>query len=83
MRFFQRTGFEDPLSHFGGSHLVKYLMGLRQGSHGAPLSWIQNSSVIANIVKGLDYGAHVIDPITSAVIHSIGAMFVDDTDLYY
>ena len=59
-----------------------YFMGLGQGSRGAPPSWVCVSSVIVNILKGLDCRAHILDPITSALIHSVGAMFVDDSDLY-
>ena len=40
------------------------------------------SSSIANMYKGKDYGAKVIDPITKALIHMTGAIFVDYTDLY-
>ena len=57
-------------------------MGLGQGSRGASPSWVCASSVIVNTMKGLDCGAHILDPITSVVIYSVGAMFVDDSDLY-
>ena len=30
----------------------------------------------------MDYGAQIFDPISWAFIHMIGAMFVDDSDLY-
>ena len=35
-----------------------------------------------NIQRALGYGAKVIDPITKLPIHTIGVLFVDDTDLY-
>ena len=57
-------------------------MGLGQGSRGAPLSWICLSSVIVNILRKLKHGAHILDPMTKSLIHSVGAMFVDDSDLY-
>ena len=38
--------------------------------------------VIVNIQRALGYGAKVIDPITRLLTHTIGALFVDDTDLY-
>ena len=82
MKFFQRSGFGDSITYFGGSDLIKYIMGLGQGSRGAPPSWLQISSVIVNIQRALGYGAKVIDPITKFLIHTIGALFVDDTDLY-
>ena len=31
----------------------------------------------------MDYGARIFDPISQALIHTIGAMFVDNTDLYF
>ena len=40
------------------------------------------SSVIVNILRKLGNGARMLDPITRKLIHSVGAMFVDDTDLY-
>ena len=80
MRFYQRTGHGDSTSFIGGEGF--YFMGLGQGSRGAPPSWVCVSSVIVNILKGLDCGAHILDPITSALIHSVGAIFVDNSDLY-
>ncbi len=35
-----------------------------------------------NVFKQLNLGAQIRDPITAAMIHSTGALFVDDTDLY-
>ncbi len=40
MRFFQRAGFGESKTYFGGRELVKYIMGLGQGSRAAPLLWI-------------------------------------------
>ena len=57
-------------------------MGLGQESRGAPPSWICLSSVIVNILRNLKHGAHLIDPMTASLIPSVGAMFVDDSDLY-
>ena len=59
-----------------------YFMGLRQGSRGAPSSWIHLSSVIVNILRKLKHGAHIIDPMTGSLIHSVGVMFVNNSDLY-
>jgi hypothetical protein len=58
------------------------MMGLGQGNRAAPPSWIQLSAVLVNVFKQLNLGALIQDPITAEVIHSIGALFVDDTDLY-
>ncbi len=57
-------------------------MGLVQGSRGAPPSWLQLSSPIVNIQQALGYGVKVLDPITAIMIHTMGALFVDVTDLY-
>ena len=61
---------------------MKYLMGLGHGSRGAPPSWIQLSSVIVNVLQGLDYTVMIADPLTGDVIHTVGSMFMDDPDLY-
>ena len=58
------------------------MMGLGQGSRAAPPSWIQLSAVLVNVFKQLNLGAQIRDPITAEMIHSMGALFVDDTDLY-
>ena len=81
--FLQHTGYEDSASFFGGPKLEEYLMGLGQGNKGAPPSWIQLSSIISYIFCGIDYEAQIIfDPISRALIHMIGAMFVINTDMY-
>ena len=82
MRLFQRTGFGNSTTFLDGAQLLKYLMGLGQGSRGAPPSWIQLSSVIVNVLQGLNCGAKIADPITGDVIHTVGSMFMDDTYLY-
>jgi hypothetical protein len=58
------------------------MMGLGQGNRAAPPSWIQLSAVLVIIFKQLKLGAVIQDPITAALIHTMGALFVDDTDLY-
>ena len=82
MIFFQRSGFRDSTTFFGGSIILKYIMGLGQGSRGAPPSWLQVRSVIVNIQRALGYGAKVLDPITKLLTHTIGALFIDNIDLY-
>ena len=57
-------------------------MGLGQGNRAAPPSWIQLSAVLVNVFKQLNLGSLIQDPITAEVIHSMGALFVNDTDLY-
>ncbi len=59
------------------------MIGLGQGNRAAPPSWIQLSAVLVNVYKQLNLGALLImDPITATMIHSMGALFVDDTNLY-
>ncbi len=59
-----------------------YMMGLGQGNRAAPPLWIQLSSVLVNVFKQLNLGALIQDPITAEMIHSMGTLVVDDTDLY-
>jgi hypothetical protein len=59
-----------------------YMMGLGQGNRAAPPSWIQLSSVLVNVFKQLNLGALIQDPITAEMMHSMGTLFVDNTDLY-
>ena len=40
------------------------------------------SAVMVNVYKQLGLGTDIHDPITDEIIHSMGAMFVDDLDLY-
>jgi hypothetical protein len=78
---FQRTGFGESKTFFGGPFYFPYMMGLGLGNRAAPLSWIQLSAVLVNAFKQLNLGALIQDPITAEVIHSMGTLFVDDTDL--
>ncbi len=57
-------------------------MGLGQGNRAAPPSWIQLSAVLVKVFKQLEPGALLVDPITQELIHSMGTLFVDNTDLY-
>jgi hypothetical protein len=58
------------------------MMGLGQGNRAAPPLWIQLSTVLVNVFKQLQLGALLLDPITLEMIHTMWAMFVDDTPLY-
>ena len=77
---FQRSGHGDSNTFTGGKGC--YFMGLGQESRGALPSWIYLSSVIVNILRKLKHGAHIFDPMTGWLIHTVGAMFVNDSDLY-
>jgi hypothetical protein len=82
MKMFHRTGFGKLKTFFGGTFYFLFMMGLGQGNRAAPPSWIQLSAVLVNVFKQLTLGALIQDPITAKVIHSMDALFVDDTDLY-
>ncbi len=82
MKFFQRTGFGKSNAYFGGPFHFPYMMGLVQGNRAAPSSWIQLSAVLVNVFKQLNLGTLIQDPITAEVNHSMGTLFVNDTDLY-
>jgi hypothetical protein len=82
MKFFQRTGFGESKTFLGGADYWPYMMGLGQGNRAAPPSWIQLSAVLVNAFKQLELGALISDPITLKMIHTMGALFVDDMDLY-
>jgi hypothetical protein len=58
------------------------MMGLRQGNRAAPPSWIQLSAIMVTVFKQLNLGAIINDPISDVLIHSMGALFVDDTNMY-
>lgn len=81
MKIYTRTGYGDSDTFFGGQG-DSPACGLGQGSKAAPASWIQLSSILVKIYKEKGFGAMMEDPVTKAIIHSIGCMFVDDTDLY-
>jgi hypothetical protein len=49
MKFFQRTGFGESKTFFGGEGIWLYMMGLGQGNRAAPPSWIQLSVVLVNV----------------------------------
>ena len=57
--------------------------GLGQGNKAAPASWLQLSSILVWCYRAANYGYHLFDPISGALIYTIGCLFVlDDTDLY-
>jgi hypothetical protein len=82
MKFLQQTGFGKSKMFFRGLSYWPYMVGLSQGIRAAPTSWIQLSAVLVNVFKQLNLGTLIRDPITAAMIHSMGALFVDDTNLY-
>jgi hypothetical protein len=57
------------------------MMGLGQGNRAAPPSWIQLSAIMVTVFKQLNLGAIMDDPISDVLIYSLGALFVDNTDM--
>ena len=82
MKFIQRTCFGESKTFFGGPFCAPYMMGLGQGNRAAPPSWIQLNAVLVNIFKQLNLSSVIQDPITTETIHTMGACYVDDIDLY-
>jgi len=82
MKFYQRTGFGDSTTYFGGGNNELPTMGLGQGSRAAPASWLQLSAFLVNIYKKEGYGAEIKLPFSNEKIEAMGTLFVDDTDLY-
>jgi hypothetical protein len=82
MKFFQCTGFGKSKTFFRGSNYFPYMMGLGQGNRAVPPSWIQMSVVTVTVFKQLNLGAIIHNPILDVFIHSMGALFVNDADMY-
>lgn len=82
MKIYTRTGWGDSMRYFGGDRQKAPFCRLGQGSKAAPASWIQLSSVIVNAFKSWGFGAKIRDLINNSTSHTVGCVFVDDTDLY-
>ena len=78
MKIFQRTGFGESKTSFGGEGTRLYMMGLGQGNRAGPPSWIQLSAVLVNVFQQLELGALVLDSMMQELIHTMGALFVDE-----
>ena len=74
-------GFGESKTFFGGPCYFPYMMGRGQGNRAALPLWIQLSPVLVNVYKQLNLGPMIQDPITAEMIHSMGALFVYDTNL--
>jgi hypothetical protein len=82
MRFYKQTRFGESKTFFGGKKFIPYMMGLGQGNRVVPPSWIQLNAVMVTMFKPLNLGAIINAPISDMIIHSMGALFVDDTDVH-
>jgi hypothetical protein len=82
MKFFQRTRFGESKTFFGGNNYILYMMGLGQGNRTAPPSWTQLSAIMVTVFEQVDLGAKIKDPILDTLIHLMGALFVNNTNIY-
>ena len=82
MEFCQRTGYGDSQDCFGIASCILTWMGLGQGSRGASHGWMQLSSLIVNVMKKTGHVAEIRNPITGAMIKSVGSLFVDDSNIF-
>jgi hypothetical protein len=82
MQFFQRTGFGKSKMYFGGINYLPYIMGLSQVNIAAPPSWIQLSRIMVTVFKQLNLGAIINILISDILIHSMGALFINNTNMY-
>jgi hypothetical protein len=82
MKFFQRTRFGKSKIFFGGIKYLPYMMGFGQGNRAVPPLWIQLSAIMVTVLQQLNLGARLNEPILDILIHSTGALFVDDTNMY-
>jgi hypothetical protein len=80
VKFFQRTGFGESKTFFAGNSFFPYMMGLGQGSRAALSSLIQLSAVLVTMFKQLMLRTLIQDPILAEFIHTMGALYVDNTD---
>jgi hypothetical protein len=60
MKFFQRTGFGESKTFFGGINCLPYMIGLGQGNRVVPPPWIQLSAIMVTVVKQLNLGAIIV-----------------------
>ncbi len=82
MQFFQWTGFDKSKKYFNGIYYLPYMMGLGQGNRAAPPSWIQLSVIMVTMFKQLNLGVIINNSISDVLIHSMGALFIDNTNMY-
>jgi hypothetical protein len=82
MKFFQLTGFGKSETFFGGTNYRPYMMGLGQGKRAAPPSWIQLGAIMVTVFKQLNLRAIRNEPISEVLMHSMGALFVDNINMY-
>jgi hypothetical protein len=82
MKFLQRARIRESKMFFGGINCLPYMMGLGHGNRAAPPSWIQLSAIMVTVFNQLNLGAIMHDPISDVLIHSMGALFVDNTGMY-
>jgi len=81
MRFYQRTAWGDSSTFMGGRTNINPLQGLCQGNGAAPACWLIISSILMHCYRRQGFGSAILSPMSLALIHFLGEMYVDDTDL--
>ncbi len=71
--FFQRTGFGESKTFFGGLFYFPYMMGLGQGNRAAPPSWIQLSAAMTICTYIGKVGNHVLSWSSCTLIQTLTA----------
>ena len=82
MSFYQRSGFGDSSTSYGGRNSEFRWDGLGQGSRGASHGWLHISAPMINIIKRLGLWSEFEHPITREKAPSVGTAFVDDANMY-
>ena len=81
-RYFIRTGFGESSDYMGGDKARRRMHGLNQGGRAAPPCWEVISSLLVKIQRSRGHVARIMSPISKLVSDIIGALYVDDSDLY-
>ena len=81
MKFYQRTAYGDSSTFMGGRGWHNPLQGLCQGNGAALACWLMISSLLMHCYHRKGWGASLISPMSRTLIHFLGEIYVDDTDL--
>ena len=81
MKHHIRTTYGDSAftMHIDGT-LIPY-EGVLQGNGVSPASWVLVSTPLLNMLREAENGGHFISPLSKERSHTVGFVYVDDTDL--
>ena len=80
IKFFHRTGYGDSTDYVGSTG-EKRTQGLCQGNGAAPAGWTVTTIPMILAHKCKRHGVHLIGPISRKILHVVGSLYVDNTDL--